>query len=56
MNGKRYENYADLLNMDEADNKKIVDEAKELYKSVRKIKHPDGYYQLFVSDRKETAN
>lgn len=34
--------------MGDEENEKMVAEAKKQFKLVRKIKHPDGYYQLFV--------
>jgi hypothetical protein len=49
--GVRYENYSDLIYGDE-DNERIIKQAQALYKLVRKIKHPDGYYQLFVNHLK----
>lgn len=42
-------NYCDLIMSDE-ENNKVIAEAKKLYKTIRKIKHPSGYYQLFVSN------
>lgn len=46
--GRKMENYSDLC-MTEEENEKIIKEAKEIYKYVRKIKHPEGYHQLFVA-------
>lgn len=46
INGKRYENFCDLIYGD-AENEKAIQEAREQFKSVRKIKHPSGYYQVF---------
>lgn len=41
-------NYCDLIYGDD-ENKRIISEVKRRYQYVRKIKHPDGYYQLFAS-------
>lgn len=41
-------NYCDLIMGDEANNK-VIEEAKAKHQYIRKIKHKDGYYQLFVS-------
>ena len=49
--GKRYTNYSDLIQSEE-EQAAIIAEAKRLYNSTRKILHPDGYYQLFVSGKK----
>jgi len=48
LNGKKYTNYCDLI-MDEEENQKVIEEARAQFDSVRKIKHPEGYYQLFVA-------
>ena len=48
INGIKMSNWADLL-CDDYTNKKTIETAKLIYKFVRKIKHPSGYYQLFVS-------
>jgi hypothetical protein len=45
-------NYADLV-CDDAENATIVSEAKLLFTSIRKIKHPNGFCQLFVADNKK---
>jgi len=45
--GKKYINFCDLIYGDK-ENKAVIEEAKKLCKSVRKIKHPGGYYQLFI--------
>lgn len=47
INGVKMMNYCDLIMSDE-ENEKIIKEAKEKFKRVRKIKHPAGYHQLFV--------
>lgn len=46
--GVKYTNYCDLIYGDE-ENARMITTAKSLYHLVRKIKHPDGYYQLFVA-------
>lgn len=51
INGVRYTNHADLIYSD-AENSKVIAEARSQFRSVRKIKHPDGYYQLFVANAK----
>lgn len=45
--GKKYTNYADLI-MGEVENAQVIQEARATGRSVRKIKHPEGYYQLFL--------
>lgn len=52
INGLRYENYSDLI-MGDTENEQVIREAKSLYAKVRKIKHPSGYYQLFVTNEKK---
>ena len=47
--GKRYKNHADLIYSD-AENERVIKEAKEKFTSVRQIKHPEGYTQLFVAE------
>jgi predicted Zn-ribbon and HTH transcriptional regulator len=47
--GIRYTNFADLIFSD-AENQKTIDEAKHKFSSVKKIKHPEGYHQLFVAN------
>jgi hypothetical protein len=47
--GQRLLNYCDLIMSDE-ENNKVIAEAKKKYKIVRKLKHPSGYYQLFISE------
>lgn len=42
-------NYCDLI-MGDTENESAIKEAKAKYQRVRKIKHPDGFYQLFVSE------
>lgn len=42
-------NYCDLI-MCDVENKATIKEAREKYQYVRKIKHPEGFYQLFVSN------
>ncbi|MCB9047680.1 MAG: hypothetical protein H6550_16215 [Chitinophagales bacterium] len=54
INGVRMVNYADLCMTDER-NAGMIKEAKELYRKVRKIKHPAGYYQLFVAEPKKNS-
>ena len=46
--GIKMTNYCDLI-MSNAENEAVVKEAKDKFGKVRKIKHPAGYYQLFVS-------
>lgn len=41
-------NYCDLI-MGDDENNKVIEEAKAKHQYIRKIKHKDGYYQLFVS-------
>lgn len=41
-------NYCDLI-MSPAENLVVESDAKNKYTWCRKIKHPDGYYQLFVA-------
>jgi len=41
-------NYADLA-YTAAENEEIIKEAKASFKIVRKVKHPKGYYQIFVA-------
>jgi hypothetical protein len=48
--GKHYINYIDLI-MSEQENEIAINEAKRKFASIRKIKHPSGYYQLFVSEK-----
>lgn len=50
INGKQLLNYCDLIYSEE-ENNSVITEAKATYKVVRKIKHPAGHYQLFVSDK-----
>lgn len=47
--GVLHENYCDLIMSDE-ENAAVVAEAKKKFSKVRKIKHPSGYHQLFVSN------
>lgn len=49
----KMENYADLI-MSPEENLAVEAEARNEYTHIRKIKHPDGYYQLFVSQSKES--
>jgi hypothetical protein len=49
--GVRYENIADLIYAaEESDH--IEREARSDYKKVRIILHKDGFYQLFVTNRR----
>jgi len=36
--------------MSDEENNKVIAEAKKKYKIVRKLKHPSGYSQLFISE------
>lgn len=47
----RYEKILDLT-MSEEENEQAVKDAKLKYRKVRKIKHVNGYFQLFVAIRK----
>ena len=49
INGIKMFNYCDLI-MCDVENKATIKEAREKYQYVRKIKHPEGFYQLFVSN------
>jgi hypothetical protein len=51
INGIKYTNYCDLI-YDDDENERLIQVAKALYRSARKIKHPSGYYQLFVTELK----
>jgi hypothetical protein len=44
----KFENYCDLV-MSTEENERVIAEAKNKFKFVRKIKHPSGYHQLFVA-------
>lgn len=52
INGRKYINYSDLI-QSESEQAAIIQDAKKHYTHIRKIKHPSGYYQLFVSDAKK---
>lgn len=45
----KFTNFCDLI-MSEEEIAEVVAAAKNKYKYVRKIKHPSGYYQLFISN------
>lgn len=47
LNGEKFINWCDLIFEDE-ENERIIKEARQKFRKVRKIKHVDGYYQLFV--------
>ncbi len=48
--GIKYNNYADLV-MGEIENQKAIDEARQIYKHVKIIKHwTKEYDQLFVAN------
>lgn len=49
INGEKLVNYCDLIMSDE-ENEKMISEAKQKFKKVRKIKRPEGYHQLFVKE------
>lgn len=49
--GVRYMNFADLYLSDE-ENEELIKEAKSQYNKIKKVKHFEGYYQLFVADPK----
>lgn len=50
INGIKMLNYCDLI-MGDVENEVAVKEAKAKYQYVRRIKHPDGFYQLFVANK-----
>lgn len=49
--GINYINFADLIYPDH-ENEFIIKQAKDKYHKVHKIKHPSGYYQIFVANPK----